>query len=225
MRTLQLRSRSAKVSKDGFVRIGVPTVAPLLHPAEHRQEKDSADKEDCKPRRHLGLRDGSVEHGVQLRSSIACAGFVSCNALFDGLTPQRCISTRFRRPSGPATSSGPVDGRTRAHQGDTTVKDGMTHDVHLTLIVHWAKDAKGFSAKNADGPHQRKPSRDSGGLRRGTDLRDQVGLARGPSNTADQLRGPRRPLAIADLVSCIRLLGGLIARLERRDSATLLQAP
>ena len=27
------------------------------------------------------------------------------------------------------------------------------------------------------------------------------------ANTADQLRGPRRPFAIADLVSCIRLFG------------------
>lgn len=32
--------------------------------------------------------------------------------------------------------------------------------------------------------------------------------ARPPHNTADQLRGPRRPLAIADLVSCIRLFDG-----------------
>src|SRR5688572_1311280 len=40
-------------------------------------------------------------------------------------------------------------------------------------------------------------------------LGDRVhGFSLRPSNTADQLRGPRRPLAIADLVSCIRLLGG-----------------
>jgi hypothetical protein len=29
------------------------------------------------------------------------------------------------------------------------------------------------------------------------------------SNTADQLRGPRPPLAIADLVNCIRLFDGV----------------
>ena len=40
------------------------------------------------------------------------------------------------------------------------------------------------------------------------DLASHSGAWLGLSNTADQLRGPRRLLAIADLVSCIRLFCG-----------------
>src|SRR5688572_6249298 len=42
-----------------------------------------------------------------------------------------------------------------------------------------------------------------------------VSISLGLSNTADQLRGPRRPLAIADLVSCIRLFAVAVRRCKR----------
>jgi hypothetical protein len=44
-------------------------------------------------------------------------------------------------------------------------------------------------------------------------------------NTADQLRGPRRPLAIADLVSCIRLFDGTLGLLRSGGNAAHRSTP
>src|SRR5262245_29999820 len=95
---------------------GVPRVSCLRPHGGHKNEMGKsgfASHRAC-AEPLSSCTQSSVEHCVQLRSSIACAGFVSCNALFD---------------SPPIHSASPVDALDEAMCGEA-----------LRIALHYSKN-------------------------------------------------------------------------------------